>query len=268
MVPEPIRYACGCDGCTTQNPLAHSSMHVVLQTGVLLALLVITLSYIVPVMVGVCVEGDLSQWQSGQFVTVASTLSPALGVAVTLGAIVSQFGEFNVLLCSDARALWAMGKNKMLPRLFGISSQAGTPVVALLAHSVTTAILMSFPFSVLVVVDTMFNNVGLLFETASFVALRFRRPDAVRPFAVPGGIKVACLATVPMFGVLLFGLWSAGYKALLIGAGFNVLFVAAYYARRWAVGDEMVVAAVVVPGNDLHSVAGDSVAVVEVAQQA
>jgi len=201
--------------------------------GVLFALVVITFAYTLPVMVGVCVIPDLSAWQSGLLETIASKISPWLGVWVVIGAALSNVGEFNVVMCNSARALWAMAQRKMVPPVLGWEWQRyDTPVAAIAFQFVTTGVLMTFGFSELVVLDTFFNNVSLLLESASFITLRYTEPDSDRPFRVPGGLIGAWCCTLPKFAIIMFGLGTAGTQAWLYCGVANVVFALLYVLRN------------------------------------
>lgn len=204
--------------------------------GIALALVFMTLTYVVPVAVGICIVPDLGPWSSGELEVIASRLAPWLGVWVGLGAMISQIGNFNVVMCNSARALWAMARRKMVPSSLAWSwRRYHTPVAAILFHGCTTALLMTFGFAELVIMDTFFNNVSLLLESASFLALRHRDPHAHRPFKVPGGLIGAWGLTTSKVLVIGFGLATAGWRAWAICGGCNLLFVALYFLRNCVV---------------------------------
>ena len=201
--------------------------------GVFIALIATALGYAIPVMVGVCVVPDLGVWQSGLLETIAAKISPWLGVWVVLGAAMSNVGEWNVVMLNSSKALWAMARRKMVPPVLAYEwKRTGTPVAALAFQFVTTAILMTFGFEVLVVLDTFFNNISLLLEAAAFLALRHNEPHAGRPFRVPGGLLGAWLFTLPKFAILAFGLGTAGSQAWLYCGIANVVFALGYLVRN------------------------------------
>jgi hypothetical protein len=99
--------------------------------------------------------------------------------------------------------------------------------------------------------DVILYGLSLLLEFAALVALRWREPDLVRPFRVPGGLSGAMLLGV--FPTLLIGLaiWDQSGKwqveegdpfspavALLLGCGLAVLGPVVYVAGKLFRKDE------------------------------
>lgn len=105
------------------------------------------------------VQPDITTWHEGSLESIAMTIAPWLGVWVGAAAVVATLGEFNVVMACSSRALWATADYKMLPSFLAIEwKRFGTPVAAILFQTVTTALLMSFSFEFLVVLDTFFNK--------------------------------------------------------------------------------------------------------------
>lgn len=138
-------------------------------------------------------------------------------------------GELNAVMSTSSRALQAMGRYGALPSHVSHSSKKFvTPVAAIVIQSVTTACMMQLSYPFLVVLDTLFNNISLVFEIASFLYLKHKRPDLERPYEVPGKLIGAWVITIPKAIVLLYAFWSVGLSLeWLIAAVFNVLFAAA-----------------------------------------
>ena len=224
--------------------------------GVSIALVMASLCYAIPVMCGIQVVPDVSQWQSGLLETIAAVIAPWIGVWVVAGAGLSNVGEMMVEYTATVRAWWAMGHRKMAPAFLSWEwDRFHTPVAACVFQLVATVVFLFFDFAELVVVDTFFNvrvrmrmcarmqcidtlraqNLSLLLEAAAFLALRHKEPDTPRPFKVPGGLLGAWVFTFPKFAIIVFGLATAGMKAWLICGGCNIVFAAAYMARSYFV---------------------------------
>jgi amino acid transporter len=200
--------------------------------GIGLALLMTIFSYLIPVATNAGVDPDWAGWQDGSLAEMASTVAPWLGVWVVVGAVLAQLGNGLTMLASSSRVLWQMAHRRMLPLALGHSSLAfGTPVRALWAQAVTTAILMSvFDFRVLVVYDTFFNNVSLVLETAAFLRLRYTEANTHRPFTVPGGLSMAWALTLSKAAVLAFAFGTVQmWEVWLVAGVANVLIVAGWF---------------------------------------
>lgn len=138
--------------------------------------------------------------------------------------MVAVLGNFNVMLASTARALWAMGRQRLVPPVLWISDRwESRPIVALVFLFLTTAGLMILPLDVLVVLDTAFNNISLMIESFTFLRLRYTRPDFPRPFKVFCGLPGAWYVTCSKVLVIGIGLGAAGLTAWIACASMNFL---------------------------------------------
>lgn len=199
-------------------------------TGIIIALVIITLTYVVPVLVGAGVEPDPANWTEGALSVVAARVAPWLGLWVGLGAAAAQLGNGVAMMAASSRVTWQMSKSSMLPSQLGCMWAAtSAPAAAVIMHGITTAGLMLLPFRTLVTVDTIFNNVSLLLEGAAFLVLRYTEPDTMRPYEVPGGLVVAWIITISKTCVILFAIGTAGWVKWVACLGANLLFILAYF---------------------------------------
>ena len=141
------------------------------------------------------------------------------------------------MLCNSARAVVAMADRKMVFPWIGVESKvrgSDQPVRAILLQVAVSALLMGFPFDVLVVVDTFFKNVALGLESMAFLALRHNEPGAERPFQVPGGLAGAWAITIPKFAILLFTMANVGLPGTSGFIGEILTMVGGFQASTWA----------------------------------
>lgn len=132
----------------------------------LLWTLTLTLVLLSLVAAGIMVQSDFTMWHEGSLETIAMTIAPWLGVWVGAAAVVATLGEFNVVMACSSRALWATADYAMLPRVLAVEwPRFGTPIAAIVFQTLTTALLMSFSFEFLVVLDTFFNKYVLPTES-------------------------------------------------------------------------------------------------------
>ena len=93
--------------------------------------------------------------------------------------------------------------------------------------------------------DSVFSNISNGLGIVGFVALRWSRPDAVRPFLAPWGKPGAVLLALPQMAVILLSIVSLGAsgarvvlsRTRLIGGDneSGAYSVASHPADRWAV---------------------------------
>ncbi|CAH0481212.1 unnamed protein product [Peronospora belbahrii] len=200
---------------------------------IVIAMVLITMNYAVPVAVGIMVQSDFSQWSEGSLETIAMTVAPWLGVWVGIAAVIATLGEFNVVMACTSRALWATADYKMLPSFVAIEwERFGTPIAAVILQTLTTGVLMNFSFEILVVLDTFFNNLTLLLEFFAFLRLKYVEKDSERPFVVPFGNVGAWSITLPKIMVLSGVLLAQKRSIWMICGLFNVTVSSTYLVWR------------------------------------
>jgi basic amino acid/polyamine antiporter, APA family len=101
--------------------------------------------------------------------------------------IVSVLGTINGIMLGTARGLLAMGRDGLFAHHVTRVNAGGTPTVALLLSTVTTAaFLLSGTFGAVLGVFALLLGVNLLLMCISLIVLRRREPDAPRPYRAWG----------------------------------------------------------------------------------
>jgi amino acid transporter len=101
--------------------------------------------------------------------------------------IVSVLGTINAIVLATARGLLAMGRDGLFAHHVTRVNAGGTPTVALLLSTVTTAaFLLSGTFGAVLGVFALLLGVNLLLMAISLIVLRRREPDAPRPYRAWG----------------------------------------------------------------------------------
>jgi len=208
------------------------------------AVLLVTLTYIIPVAAASRSGTDPAKWTEGAWVEVGNTLGgPILAVAIGLGGMVMGYGMFNSLVLSYSRLPVVLAEDGYLPVVFTRRLRNGAPWVAVLVGAVFWSLAMALGLKRTLALDVILYGLGLLLEFAALVALRFREPGLTRPFLVPGGKVVAfLLGLLPalLISLAIFdqaakwkkdaGDWIAPAWALLLGAAI-IAFGPLVYAR-------------------------------------
>src|SRR5260370_37041240 len=86
----------------------------------LAAVIIVALSYIVPVAAVWMTRLPVGAWETGSWADIAGLMGgPVLRIAHVTGGMVSAFGMFNALVMSYSRLPLAMPQDGMLPNFFG-----------------------------------------------------------------------------------------------------------------------------------------------------
>jgi amino acid transporter len=242
--------------------------------GSALAVALVSLNYIYPVWVCSALAPDAAAWDTGYFATIGSSVAPWLGLFTTAASLFSCANNFLPQLGTTSRALRYCALYRMLPlpglaanwrwgggcggggacagRARGAAPDGGSaaaaapparrpgasaPGVAILLQGALCGVLMNFSFDVLVIVNVLFYNVGLMLQFGAFLALKHSRPELPRPFQVPGGLAGAWVTAAAFAGVLCCAFYAAAVSspwAMLILLAANIVFVAGGLAwARW-----------------------------------
>ncbi|MBI3301903.1 MAG: APC family permease [Deltaproteobacteria bacterium] len=196
----------------------------------------VTLSYLLPVAVGVGVDRRWGDWQEGYFPTVAAQLGgPWLGTWLTAAGLVSALGLFNSLLCTSARIPYAMAVRGMLPAPLAIlHPRYGTPWVAVLVNSVGVAALIPFSFQELIELDMFLYALALIPEFAALVWLRFKEPQMPRPYRVPFGVPGVLALSVPPVALCLLSMGLAGSLTKIVSLAGILAGVVVFQVREFS----------------------------------
>jgi amino acid transporter len=198
----------------------------------LVAVVIVALSYVLPFAAMWMTGLAPTAWETGSWADIAGLLGgPLLRVGVVLGGMISAFGMFNALVMSYSRLPLAMAQDGMLPSVFGkLQKKSRAPWVAIIALAIGWAMCLGLGFARLVTLDILIYGVSLMLEFAALAFLRFREPELVRPFRVPGGRLGTVLIGIPPalllgFSVIrsehesVLGMSSFAFGMILIGLG-------------------------------------------------
>jgi amino acid transporter len=215
----------------------------------MLAVLVVAVSYVVPVAAVWMTGLPASSWETGSWAEIAGMLGgPALRVALIAGGMFSAFAMFNALVMSYSRLPLAMAQDGLLPKLFGkLHPRTRAPWVAILVLALGWACCLGLGFERLVTLDILIYGLSLGLEFVALVVLRIREPELQRPFRVPGGMFGAIgvgIAPMLLLGFAMvqsqservWGMSSFAFGAMMIAAGifaYGAMFLLTF-ARRAA----------------------------------
>eukprot|EP01116_Phalansterium_solitarium_P004511 TRINITY_DN15535_c0_g1_i2.p1 TRINITY_DN15535_c0_g1~~TRINITY_DN15535_c0_g1_i2.p1 ORF type:complete len:508 (-),score=-19.95 TRINITY_DN15535_c0_g1_i2:185-1708(-) len=200
----------------------------------ILAQFLVGFSYMLPLVVCVSLDTNWGTWVAGDFPLIAEKLSSALLYVISAGGMIAGLGIFNASLCTSAQALCALGAPGIMdfPYLMQHSKRFGTPVVAVIVCAIGIASLSLLSFQALVEVDMVLYGLKLVLEFGAVVLLRFKEPDAYRPYQIPGGrifVTIFCLPPVLIVGLAVAtSSWFTKLSVLII----VVIGVAVFWLLR------------------------------------
>ena len=153
----------------------------------LAAVVIVALSYIVPVAAMWMTGLSSSAWETGSWADIAGMLGgPLLRVGLALGGMISGFGMFNALVMSYSRLPLAMAQDGMLPKVFGkLHPRSRAPWVTILVCATGWAMCLGLGFERLIIIDILLYGASLSLEFVALIVLRIREPELPRPFRVP-----------------------------------------------------------------------------------
>jgi amino acid transporter len=158
--------------------------------------------------------------------TAARLLGPAGRLLVLAGTAVSMFGYMSGDMLCTPRALFAFGRDRLMPRaLAGVHARFHTPWVAILVHSaILAALAMTGSFAgLLVIANVSTLTMYLLCAIAAYQLQRRDVRSGGTPFVLPGGPLIPVAASA----VIMWLLWQATAREYLVTGG--VLAIAAGY---------------------------------------
>jgi amino acid transporter len=211
----------GCVVAEVHDPAVNFPLGV--MAGVVLAFL----NYAVPVAISAMTvsSANWSEWDDGYFLTSLQNLSPWLGTLTLVSAAVSILATANVLTSASSRALWAAARIGRMPKFLGLEltlhDNSKSPITALGLHCITTILLsICGTFQYLLVLDSFITCVLLVLEMFAFLHLKWKRPDAHRPYEVPWKMKGAWLITIPKAVVVVSTLAAQDKETWYVGGSF------------------------------------------------
>lgn len=162
------------------------------------------------------------------------------GILLVIGGVLGILSSWNAFLIGGSRLLYAMSKAHMLPAFLGkLHPKYNTPANAILLIGGLATLAPLFGRKMLVwIVDAGGFGIVIAYTCVaiSFLVLRYREPNMVRPFRIPAGKLVGVITIILSFSLL--ALYMPGMPSALIGIewwiflGWTVLGIALYsYAR-------------------------------------
>jgi len=146
------------------------------------------------------------------------------GVLLVIGGVLGIMSSWNAFLIGGSRLLYAMSKTHMLPAFLSkLHPKHNTPINAILLIGGLATLAPLFGRKMLVWIVTA-GGFGVVIAytlvALSFLVLRYREPDMVRPFKIPAGKVVGIVTIILSLG--LFVLYLPGMPSALSGIEWSI----------------------------------------------
>jgi amino acid transporter len=217
--------------------------------GLGIAFPLVLMTYILPTVFALAAAPDMfsntTLWVAGGFSKIARRQVPWLGLMMDVAGALSNFGQYCACVAAVARVAWFAscdGLSKTLPSIVGWSHRddaALTPVAAIVLTSAAILGLTAISFDVMVQMFLFAHVCNLMCLFAAFVFLRFRSPDAPRPFVAPGNRYVAVFYGVPTAAIGIGSLVFTDGWVWIVNGCLVLGIVLLYLAKMWWVRTPM-----------------------------
>lgn len=175
----------------------------------LLAILLITVGYLLPVAAGLRLDPVVSHWRDGYFVQLgAMAAGSGMALFMMLTATASGWAQYTSQLLYVLPIPASLAADGYLPRLFGQRDGRGVLRASLFLSTIIYSIFALASFGRLLVADMLLYSSALALEFVALLALRRRRPLLPSAFRVPlRGWRLTLFCCAPMsLGLLTLGL--------------------------------------------------------------
>jgi len=200
-----------------------------------ISLLVVVVTYVVPILAVAHAGIPSSAWETGSWVTFAGRLGGGkLAVFMTAAGVVAALSTFNALVMALSRLPYAMARDGFLPKVFAKENARGAPWVAIVVCAAFWALSTVMGFEANVMLDVLLTGLSILLEYAALIALRIKEPNLARPFRISGGLAGVILLSIPPAALIVISCARnhaqriGPLNALTIGLGLVLLGVALY----------------------------------------
>lgn len=208
--------------------------------GLIVGLVVVAIFYILIQIVSIGTLPGLATSERPLADAAASFLGPLGAGFITIGALISIFGNLNVGVLASTRMLFAMSEQRDLPPVFERTHKKfKTPYAAIIATSIVILILtIQSSFLTAVAIATITRL--LVYATTCLALPILKRSErGPAPFSVPLGIVAAVLSIVLIIWLLTRVDFAKEGLAVIIAAAVGiVLFAGSRLAARSTNGPE------------------------------
>lgn len=199
---------CGFDQISMMSGEIHNAQRLI-PKALMIAIPVISLTYILPTLGGLVSIGSWEQWTTepggvGYATVLIENNVPTFG-AIFLGvAVLAQLAAYNMTIAAAARGVYIFAEENFGPRwIASISKKFGTPLGALALTSAVTLALIPFDFTFLITLEVFFMALVYALMMISGIILKRRLHESEFLFKFPGGKRVHLIASISVLFICL-----------------------------------------------------------------
>ncbi|MCQ4636709.1 APC family permease [Anaerovorax odorimutans] len=224
----------------------------VIPKGLLIAMPLIAISYVLPTLGGLaCLpEGSWENWATDGgygngsigYATILTTyLGQAWGYVFLVIAIIAQCAIFNTYLASGSRGFFVLADDNLSPKfLVKVSKKRGVPYVGIISLAIVTLILAQSDFATLVNIEVVFILAMYIVLSLAVIKLRKKYPAEERKkqglYVMPGGnAGLAFFTGFPMV-ISVIALLVNGTDYFFLGLTATASGPIAYLIFKWLYG--------------------------------
>ncbi len=203
--------------------------------GLIVGLGVVTALYIAIQIVAIGTLPSLAASEKPIADAAASFLGPVGAAFITVGVLVSIFGNLNVGVLSSTRLLFAMAEQRDMPAVFDKThAKFKTPYVSIIATAVVILILtIQSSFLTAVAIATITRLLVYATTCISLPVFRSRSDMPVAPFRAPLGIAAAVLSVALIIWLLTRVDFAKEGLSIAIAAAIGLaIYLANWIAKR------------------------------------
>jgi len=180
----------------------------------------VLISYMLPIVVSLAIDGNWQNWQAGHFSQIGEMIGGRfLGGWISLAGVIANMALFCTWLLSYSRIPFAMAHDGYLPKaITRVSPKYGTPATAIVVSAIIYSIFSWGDFKSLVVIDIWVILGGMFLEFLALAKLRYSRPDLPRHFRVPGGKAGLWFCVISPIAIGLFAMFGSGKEYIVPGS--------------------------------------------------
>lgn len=217
----------------------------VIPKGLIIAMPLIALTYVLPTMAGLASVGSWEDWATtgegtvGYADVLTQFMGPAWGIGFLVVAVISQCAIFNTYLASGSRGFFVLADDHLCPKtLVKVSKGRGVPYIGILSLSFVTMLLAQYDFATLVMAEVVF--ILALYIILPLAVLKYRKVMPLEKrgnvYVIPGG-KLGlyfCCSIVVVISILALMINGTDYFVIgLAGIGTGPI---AYMFFKWLYG--------------------------------
>lgn len=212
----------------------------IIPKGMKIAIVIITLSYLLPTLAGIVSTGPWEEWGiSLDYSSVLSTHVGAwAGALFMIAAVIAQASIFNALITSSSRSFIPMGQDNFCPKFLSkLSPNRKVPVIPIVLAAVVNLILVNLNFEILVTI--LSPLLFVLYVGLSFAYVKIRKEY---PVEKRGDLYYVKSKLAPLYicgGPLLIGIISFyvnGTEYFLLGFIGILSAIVFYPICKWIYG--------------------------------